>query len=305
MIIAPGYIGIDICKTHLDIYDGRDRRIENTAAGIAAFVGGLVEPQLVLFEATGRYDLALRNGLDRAGIAYVRTNPARARNFARSVGQLAKTDRIDARMLAAMAQTLQPAPTEPVDAERQDLADLHRRRTQLVQARQRERTRRHTASPAILPSITHHIAYLDEQIDQLDSRIGERIAASAALSAAARLLRSIPGIGPVAATALLALLPELGQRPGKAIAALCGLAPINRDSGAWRGKRCIGGGRADVRKALYMAAVTASRSNPSLAATYKALIARNKPPKLALVAIARKLSVIANAILKSATPFAN
>jgi transposase len=303
MIIAPGYIGIDICKTHLDIHDGSDHRIENTAAGIATFLCGLREPHLVLFEATGRYDLELRNGLSRAGIAFVRTNPARARNFARSVGQLAKTDRLDARMLAAMAQMLQPAPAEPIAPEREDLADLHRRRTQLVEVRQGERTRRHTASPAILPSINDHIAYLDKQIDQLDSQIGERIKASAALSTAAKLLRSIPGIGPVATTALLALLPELGQRPGKTIAALCGLAPINRDSGAWRGKRCIGGGRHEVRKALYMAAVTASRSNPRLAATYKALIERNKPPKLALVAIARKLSLIANAILRSQTPF--
>jgi len=303
MIIAPGYIGIDISKTHLDIYDGAPHRIGNRPEAIASFLAGLEAPRLVLFEATGSYDRDLQAELVKADIAFARVNPLQARNFARSIGQLAKTDDIDARMLAAMAQALQPAPTAPADPERQDLGELHRRRAHLVAIRQQERTRLHTASPAIATDISDHIAWLGERIDRFDRQIASRIETSTRLAAAARLLRSIPGIGPVAATALLALLPELGQRSGKTIAALAGLAPINRDSGAWRGKRSIAGGRAEVRSALYMAAVTASRANPRLAVTYQAMIERNKAPKLALIAIARKLLVIANAILKTQMPF--
>jgi transposase len=304
MIIAPGYIGIDVSKDHLDIFDGRARRIANAPAAIASFVAGLDCPRLVLFEATGRYDRHLRQELAAAGIGFSRVNPLHARAFARATGRLAKTDAIDAHLLAAMAQALTPAPQPPDDPERLDLADLHRRRAQLVGFRQMERTRLHTASPAIAASITSHLSWLDAQIKALEVQIDGLIRRSAALALAAALLRSIPGIGPVSATALLAMMPELGHRSGKTIAALGGLAPINRDSGQYRGQRSIAGGRAEVRRLLYMAAVSASHSTSRFAHTYKALTDKGKAPKLALIALARKILVTANAILRTKQPFA-
>ena len=304
MNIAPGYIGIDISKDHLDIFDGAARRIANTAAAIAVLVAELATAKLVLFEATGSYDRRLQQALAAAGIGFVRVNPLHARAFARASGQLAKTDRIDARLLAGMAQALTPKPQPPYDPERLELADLHRRRAQLVGFRQMERTRLHTASPAIAASIASHLAWLTAQIEHLELQIAALIRRSASLALACSLLRSIPGIGPVTATALLALLPELGRRSAKTIAALGGLAPINRDSGQSRGRRSIAGGRPEIRRALYMAAVTASRSGSRFAASFKALIAKGKAAKLALIAVARKLLVTANAILRSNKPFA-
>jgi transposase len=304
MNIAPGYIGIDISKDHLDIFDGAARRIANTPAAIAALLAGLAVPKLVLFEATGRYDRHLQQALAAAGIGFVRVNPLHARAFARATGQLAKTDSIDARLLAAMAQALTPQPQPPADPLRLELADLHRRREQLVGFRQMERTRLHTASPAIAAGIDSHLSWLTAQITALEHQIAALIGRSASLSMACCLLRSIPGIGPVTATTLLALMPELGQRNSKTIAALGGLAPINRDSGQYRGQRHIAGGRAQVRRALYMAAVTASRSNSRFAATFKTLTGNGKASKLALIAVARKLLVTANAILQSKQPFA-
>lgn len=304
MNIAPGYIGIDISKDHLDVFDGTSRRIANTAAAIAVLVAELATAKLVLFEATGRYDRLLQQALAAAGIDFARVNPLHARAFARARGQLAKTDSIDARQLAAMAQALTPTPQSPPDPERQELADLHRRREQLVGFRRMERTRLHTASPLVADGIGSHLSWLTAQIKALEHQIASLLRRSATLSLACCLLRSIPGIGAVTATALLALMPELGQRSSKTIAALGGLAPINRDSGKYRGHRSIAGGRAEVRKALYMAALTASRSNSSFKATFNAFIGNGKAPKLALIAIARKLLVIANAILKSNQPFA-
>jgi transposase len=304
MIIAPGYIGIDISKDYLDVFDGTARRIANARDVIDAFVARLSSAKLVLFEATGRYDRHLQHSLAAAGVAYVRVNPMHARAFARATGQLAKTDKIDARLLATMAQALTPQPQQPIDPERLELADLHRRRAQLVAGRQEERTRLHTASAAIAPGIAAHIDWFDAQVKAIELKIGQLIRSSATLALAQSLLRSIPGIGPVSATALLALMPELGQRSAKTIAALGGLAPINRDSGQYRGQRSIAGGRAEVRRALYMAAVTASRSPSRFATSFNALKAKGKAPKLALIAIARKLLVTANAIIKSNQPFA-
>lgn len=305
MIISPGFIGIDVSKDHLDIFAGTALRIANTPEAVAAWIAGIESPRLVLFEATGRYDRVLQQHLQAAGIGFARVNPMQARAFARATGRLAKTDAIDARLLAAMAQALSPATQLPLDAERQDLADLHRRRAQLVGIRQQERTRLRTASPTIAASIAAHLDWLDEQVEELDTGIAELIRSSAKLNQAERLLRSMPGIGPVVASALLALMPELGLRTGKTVAALAGLAPMNRDSGKFRGQRTIAGGRAEVRKALYMAAVSARRSNPTLASFFERLTLKGKPPKLALIAIARKLIVTANAILKTQTPFAH
>jgi transposase len=304
MIIAPGFIGIDVSKQHLDIFEGAARRILNSPEAIAAWVGGLARTDFVLFEATGRYDRRLRQLLGQAGIGFSRVNPAQARAFARATGRLAKTDAIDARLLALMAQAVRPPQHQPDSAERDKLGELHKRRDQLVAMRQQERTRQHEQTdPDAAADIADHIAWLTDSIGRMEAAIAALIKATPELEQDQRLLRSIPGFGPVAATALMALLPEAGGRSPKTIAALAGLAPINNDSGAFRGKRSVRGGRPRVRKALYMAALATIRPAGRFAARFKAMIAQGKPAKLALIAIARKLLTIANAVLRDKTPY--
>ena len=307
MNIAPGLIGIDIAKQHLDVFDaalGRAVQIPNTPAAISALIARWPnKPACVLFEATGAYDAALRHALDQDGIRFARVNPKRARDFARAAGFLAKTDAVDAKMLAAMAQCLSPPAEPPAQPERERLARLHKRRDQLVATRQQERTRRHDAPAEIACDITRHIAWLTAEIAALQTRIDQLIAASSALKQTCRLLRSAPGVGPVTATTLIALLPELGDRSPQTIAALAGLAPINVESGQFRGKSQIRGGRKRVRDALYMAALATTRSQSRFAKLYQSLRAAGKPTKLALVAVARKLLVTLNAIVRDNLAF--
>jgi transposase len=308
MIIHPGFVGIDVSKAHLDVFDSRRgtcERIANTSTAIADLVDRWREEDVfVLFEATGHYDVRLRNGLANQGIRFARVNPARARDFARSAGFLAKTDAIDARMLAAMAQCLTPEPQAAGNPAREQLALAHKRRDQLVHTRQKERTRRsECVEPGIAADIEAHLAWLDARIVAWDREIDHLIRQSEELERAARRLRSIPGIGPVAATTLIALMPELGALSSKAIAAMAGLAPFNVDSGQLRGSRKIKGGRKRVRDALYMAALAAARSNPRFKAFYQRLRKAGKPAKLALIAVARKLLVTANAILRDNTAY--
>lgn len=308
MIINPGFIGIDISKHYLDVFEGgggRTERVDNTEESLALLVARWKDSGVfVLFEATGHYDARLRRALAAAGIAFARVNPARARDFARAAGILAKTDIIDARMLAAMAQCLPPARAADDDRDREALAFAHKRRDQLVHMRQQERTRRsECAEAANRADIEAHLQWLDDRIAQWDQEISRRLAQSERLDQAARLLRSIPGIGPVAAATLIALMPELGSLPPKKIAAIAGLAPFNVDSGQFRGNRRIKGGRKRVRDALYMAAVAAARSHARFKTTYQRLRATGKPAKVALVAIARKLLVTANAVLRDKTAF--
>lgn len=239
MIIAPSFVGCDISKHHLDLFDGalgRPERIANQPEAIAARLEAWRgRGVLVLFEATGPYDLALRRGLEAAGIAWRRVNPAMARAFAKATGRLAKTDALDARLLASMAMTLKPAPDTPVSPASEHLARLVARRDQLVGDRTREKGRREAAGdPHVLADIDSHVAELERRIAALQAAIDEHVATAPDLVAKARLLRSVPGLGPVAATVLLAIMPELGRCSPKAIAALAGLAPINRDSGARR-----------------------------------------------------------------------
>lgn len=308
MKIHPGFVGIDISKDWLDLFDGsigRPERIPNTDDAVAARLEGWrSQGAFVLFEATAPYDRPLRRALVEAGVAHARPNPARVRAFARALGTLAKTDAVDARVHAAMAQALRPDAEEPDDPEREALASLHRRRDDLVAMRAEERNRRQGADrPDSLDSIERHIAWLDHEIDILEARIRNAIETSARLAGAARLLRSIPGIGPVAATTLLALMPELGRRNPKAIAALAALAPLNHDSGQRRGQRAIRGGRRRVRQALYMAAVSAARASGRFAQTYQTQRQSRKPAKLALIAVARKILVTVNAMLRDNTAF--
>jgi transposase len=305
MDIHPVYVGIDVSKDRLDIFDGRPSSCANAADAIAPLAQHWAEAQaFVVLEATGSYDQRLRRALEAAGVAYARVNPGKARDFARAAGFLAKTDQVDARMLAAMGRALQPRPAEPVQPARDKLALLHKRRDQLVHTRQQERTRLKGCDDAeIAQDLRRHLAWLDQDVAELDQRIDQLIAAEPELADRRRLLRSIPGVGPVTAATLLALVPELGARSGKAIAALAGLAPLNQDSGQHRGQRTIGGGRKRVRDALYMAAVAAMNSKSRFAQRYKHLLQAGKAPKLALIALARQLLVTANAVLRDQRAF--
>ncbi|MEQ8164609.1 MAG: transposase [Alphaproteobacteria bacterium] len=306
MTLHQNYIGIDVSKAHLDIFDprtGQACRLSNQPQALARFAMSLLKGDIVIFEATGCYDLALQTALDTAGIGHVRVNPLRARDFARATGQIAKTDRLDAQMLAHMGQTFALKPLQTAHPSRRQLTALVRRRDQLVAIRAREANHRETADRVATDSIVRHVQWLSAEIAAIEKQIADMIETAKELKHANALLRSAPGIGPVAATTLLALLPELGSLSDKAIAALCGLAPINRDSGTWRGKRSIGQGRTRVRMALYMAALNATRCSDRFKSAYRAFRDRGKPAKLALIAIARKLIVTLNAMIRNNTPF--
>ena len=280
-------------------------RIDNTASALASLIEGWAQRDgFVLFEATGHYDLVLRQALAAAGVRFARVNPSRARDFARAAGFLAKTDAVDARMLAVMAQSLRPPPQDDRHEERERLALLNKRRDQLVATRQQERTRRRECSdPVLLDSIADHIAWLDAAIEDLNAKIAAVIAIAPDLDRDRRLLALLPGDPPVTATVLLALLPELGRRPPRQLSALAGLAPFNNDSGTRRGQRSIRGGRKRVRDALYVAAFSAARHDPRFIAFYKRLIDAGKPAKLATIAVARKLLTVLNAIIRDQQPF--
>ena len=307
-MITPSWIGIDICKAWLDIADpalGSTTRIANCEPSLAAFARTLTGRDVtVVFEATGAYDTGLRHALADVGIAGVRVNPQRARDFARATGRLAKTDAIDAAMLAEMGRALRLLPDKAPDQTREKLNLLNKRRDQLVAMRQQERVRRMDAGDAtILESLDAHLGWLDQAIADTEAAIRDLVQASSELAEAETLLRSAPGIGQVAAAVLLGLLPELGHRSSKQIAMLAGLAPVNCDSGSQRGQRAIQGGRRRVRQALYMAAVVTLRTRSPLKAFYDRLREAGKPAKVALIALARKILVILNAMMRSKTPY--
>lgn len=310
MTIAPVVIGIDVSKHHLDLFDFARARAEqcpNSCEAVAALAARFAAVDaFVVFEATGCYDRQLRLALAAVGVRFARVNPRRARDFARAAGFLAKTDRLDARMLAAMGQALghQMLGASQAPADRERLALLHKRRDQLVAIRQQERTRLSECCNAeIAADIEQHVAWLDTRVRAIEARIRDCIAASRELARAEALLRSVPGIGPVAAASLLACAPELGQRSAKSMAALAGLAPLNADSGLRHGRRRIRAGRKRIRDALYMAALAAVRCSPRFGDFHRHLSAAGKPPKLALIAVARKLLVTANAVLRDQVAF--
>ena len=305
MTLHPCFIGIDVSKDTLDLFEQScgSERLPNTAAAIGERLATLdAAIAFVVFEATGSYDAALRRALQAAGLRFARVNPRRARAFARAAGLLAKTDAVDARMLAMMGHALALTPEEPADTGRERLAALNLRRDQLVQMRVAERVRHRQADdPAA--SLERHLAFLDAEIATLDRLIEEALCADDRLADDARLLRSAPGIGVGNATTLIASMPELGHRSPKAIAALAGLAPLNRDTGKQRGKRHIGGGRRRVRRALYMAAVAAVRTNARLRDFYDRIRQRTASAKAALIAVARKLLIILNAMMRTRTAY--
>lgn len=308
MTLSPTWIGIDISKAWLDIAcpaSGLGTRIANRPEALAAFVATLAGHAVtVVFEATGAYDTGLRHALAAADIAFVRVNPQRARDFARASGRLAKTDAIDAAMLAEMGRALRLRPDPAPDGERERLALLGKRRDQLVAMRQQERARRSEAGDdTIRVMLDSHIAWLDQAVAAIEADIQTLIEASPTLARTQALMRSMPGVGPVTAAVLLALLPELGQRSPKQIAMLAGLAPLNNDSGARRGQRSIRAGRRRVRQAIYMAAVASLTTRSPFKTFYKRLRDKTKPPKVALIALARKMLTTLNAILRTQTPF--
>jgi transposase len=307
MSIHPGYIGIDVCKDHFDIFDpmhGRPERLPNNAEAAHALADRLAarEGGFAVFEATGEYDRHLRTVFDAKSIPYARVNPQQARDFARATGRRAKNDRIDARVLWRMGGSLQLAPTPARDPGRERLTALHKRRDQLVDVRAAEKVRlKEGADPD--GSLERHLAWLDGEIAHLDALITKTIAASAGLAEDAWLLSSAPGVGPVTAATLIALMPELGSLSPRTAAALAGLAPYDDDTGKRRGARRISGGRRRVRRALYMAALTAARSQTRFRALYEQFRAKGKSAKVALIAIARRLLAVLNAILRDRRAF--
>lgn len=302
------FIGVDVSKDWLDLCEpGRGaQQIANGGRVLTAFARRAArQGAWVIFEATGGYDRLLCEALERAGVRFSRLNPARARDFARAIGVAAKTDRVDARMLALMGERLRPAPTEPVPAARRALQAQATRRLQLVEMRKQEATRlQQTADARARADIRSHIALLGRRIARFDARIAELVTGDEVFARIERRLRTAPGIGPVVAATLIAELPELGRLDRRRIAALVGLAPVARDSGKRKPPRAIAGGRPVLRRMLYLAALQASRRHPRFMAFRARLQDQGKPPKVAIIAVARKLLTTLNAMLQSQTDFA-
>jgi transposase len=308
MTHQPLFIGIDVAKAHLDVAYRPGERVaqyRNAEAAIAQLVQDLhaAAPQLIVLEATGGLEVPVATALAVAGFAVAVVNPRQVRRFAEAVGQLAKTDRIDARLLAHFAEALRPEPRPLPDAQAQQLAALLARRRQLIDMLVAEKNRLQTASSAVRPRVQAHIAWLEHELADLDADLAAAVKASPLWRETEDLLRSTPGIGPVAARTLLFDLPELGRLNAKQIAKLVGVAPLNRDSGRQSGPRMIWGGRATVRTVLYMATLSAVRYNPVIEAFYGKLCQAGKPKKAALVACMRKLLVILNAMVRDRTPW--
>ena len=302
-------IGVDVCKDVLDAHArpaGVSRRFDNTPEGIEQLLvwASALAPDRIVFESTGPYQKAAVGALLAAGLPAVVVNARQVRDFAKGIGQLAKTDRIDAGVLAHFGEVVvtQVRPLPPQElVEFRDLCD---RRGQLVRMLAAERNHRHAAagaSPKVLKNIDRHIAYLQKQIDGLEGRMDQIVAVSDTFRAKDEILQSVVGIGPQVSRTLLAHLPELGQGGRQAITALVGLAPFADDSGTVSRIRHIRGGRAKVRIALYQAAVAAVRYCPVMKAFYASLKARGKATRVALIAVARKLLVLANALVRSGT----
>lgn len=297
----PGYAGIDVSKDTLDlaVHEGAVTHYPNTEAGIVALVAQLPALHLVVLEATGRYHHSVTAALVAAAWPVAVVNPRQVRDFARSTGQLGKTDRLDAVLLARYAAVVQPPVRALPDAATQDLADLVARRRQLLEMRVAEHQRLDIRSTRIRQSVYRHLKMLDAELAALEDDLDAQIRQSPVWQATADLLRSVPGIGPQTARTLIAELPELGRCNRREIAKLVGVAPHPRDSGRAHGPRHCWGGRAPVRAALYMAALTAARCNPVCRALYQRLRAVGKPAKVALVAVTRHLLVVLNTMLKT------
>ena len=297
------YVGIDVSKDQLDVAmrpSGDSWSMANDASGITEVVQRLAQlhPKLVVLEATGGLQMPLAAALATAGLPLSMVNPRQVRDFARATGRLAKTDRLDAQVLAHFADAVRPTPYPLPDAQTQELTALLTRRHQVVEMLTAEKNRLRTTRESMRQRVQDHIRWLEQELADLDDDLERTLRESPLWREKDNLLRSVPGIGRVVSITLLADLPELGTLSRHQIAALVGVAPLNRDSGRFRGTRTVWGGRARVRAVLYMAALTASRYNPIIKAFYHRLCGVGKARKVALTACMRKLLIILNSMVK-------
>jgi transposase len=305
MSTSPLFVGIDVSKARLDGAarpSGLTFQQANDPEGIAAVLGLLrpLHPALIVLEATGGYELPLAAALAAAGLPVAVVNPRQVRDFAKATGRLAKNDKIDAAVLAHFAEAIRPQPRPLPGAQVRALDALLSRRRQLLEMLTMEQNRLGSCADAVVRAdLRAHLAWLSERLGGVEKELKAAVQASPAWHAKEDLLRSIKGIGPVASRTLLAALPELGTLSNRRAAALAGLAPYDDDSGQRRGQRHVRGGRAEVRAVLYMAALSAVRYNPALRAFRDRLARRGKKAKVILTAVARKLVVLANALLRS------
>lgn len=299
-------VGIDVSQDTLDLAslpDGRSWQVTHDETALAALAAALrrLDPERIVLEATGGLERDVVVALALAGLPVVVMNPRQVRDFAKAIGQRAKTDRLDALVLARLAQTLAPEVRPLPDAATRALEAIVTRRQQVQTMITAETNRLRSASATVRPAIERHLAFLRGEVADLNGQIEAQLADSPVWLAKATILRSVPGVGPVLTSMLLSKLPELGTLTDKTVASLIGVAPLARDSGRWRGTRHIWGGRADVRGVLYMATLAAIRFNPVIGAHYRHLLAAGKATKVALVACMRKLLVILNAMVAHGT----
>jgi transposase len=305
------FVGIDVAKDRLDVHvrpSDEAFAVARDGEGLAVLVERLqgLAPQIVVVEATGGFEVTVAAALAGAAIPLAVVNPRQIRDFARAMGQLAKTDALDARAIARFAEAIKPEPRPVPDDQARELSELVQRRRQVVEMMAMERNRRRQLTQRrLIKGVDRVLAMLQKELSELEEDLDDAIRGTPAWREAEDLLKSVKGVGDIVARTLIADLPELGTMGRKQIAALVGIAPLNRDSGTIRGRRTIWGGRAKVRAALYMAALVASQRNPRLAAFYQRLIAAGKPKKLALTALMRKLLTILNAILRDRRPWQN
>jgi len=302
------YVGIDVSKDKLDVAvlgEPKEQQVDNCEIGIMDLVKQMqeLEPELIVVEATGGYQRAVVDGLFRSGLAVAVVNPSRVRKFARACGLLAKTDKLDAQMLAVFGERVKPRVYEGKDEKERELSGLLVRRRQLEEMLKAEKNRLRTIQPSLQGSVERIIAYLQAEKKLVEEQIRQYMTQHSEWQAEREILESAPGVGPVTTATLLADLPELGKLDGKKIAALVGVAPMNHDSGKKRGYRKTKGGRADVRSVLYMSTLVACRYNPVIKAQYENLLKRGKEKKVAITACMRKLLVILNAMRRDRQPF--
>ena len=297
------FVGIDVAKAHVDLFDTiteSHRQFENQSEGVIQCTDYLValDPELIVLESTGGYETSLAVALQSAGLSVAVVNPRRVRDFGRAVGRLAKTDRIDAMLLANYAATMMPPERPMRDRKSRFMKALVTRRHQLLKMRTADGNRReHSHDKAIAQSITAVIKTFDRELKKTEQQLQTLIGASKTLNQRVKVLTSVPGIGEITATMLVTEVPELGQLNRRQIAALIGVAPINRDSGSFRGKRMTGGGRQNVRTRLFMPTLVACHHNPVMKAFYQRLLEQGKSKMTALVAAMRKLLTIINTML--------
>jgi transposase len=301
------YLGLDVSKEKLDLSGTETNKIEyqvfkNTSKGIKSlmcFLKPLTSTAQIILEPTGNYERNVVEALGKAQIAFSKINPYQVRSFATGIGKLAKTDKIDAMVLAKFGEHCQPKPTQPLDKDQEQLRALYDRREQLINARTRESNRLETVLPTMKTHLKKSLCFINKQLQEVDEMLEQYFSTHPQTQEKINRLQSVKGVGKQTATAFAVYMPELGQVSGKVAAALVGVAPFNRDSGKTRGYRSIQRGRPQIRHVLYMAAVSASRSNRFLKEFYLRLRAQGKPTKVALVAVMRKLVMLLNHMIKN------